>query len=571
MRSILLILLTFFWFNGFSQAQKAASISGTIINPSAKTILIGDSLVSLSPKGTFECRFEIIKPAYFELQYNDKVWRIFITPAEQLLLTFDAREFDRSLKYKGPSSQINYILLEQTYTDLEVNNYFNYKWRKLFSKEENEFIKTIDSLKGLYLRTLNAVEAREESLNKDFVFDLRNDVNFGFDRLILIYPQQHLMFTGKNNILSASTIQYLDSINLGDPELLGVANYKKFGNEWIDWKIRNDFHKNDSLRKKDNQWLSDAFMIINSIFHNGKTRQFWLYFYLSSHIENQGVKNLEEYVEIFNALSDDSALKEQLNKQYRDELQNRKGHLVKTYKSVDSFELDAHIFKPDNLKGGEKRPAMVYFHGGSWSEGKPDWHFGKSELGLVNISVEYRTYGRHGVLPFQQVSDVKSMFRWLRKNANELNIDPNKIIASGNSAGGHLILCAAMLDTLDEAEEDLSVSSRPDLLILNSAIFDLEGFNWFDYLLENRDKKKAISPIHHIKRGLPPMLVFHGTNDRAVPIDIAKTFVEKTRAAGNKIDFYPIGNAEHELWFNKEYLNIAPSVKKDFLRKYKFM
>lgn len=571
MRSILLILSTCFWFNIFGQEQKPAIISGTIINPSAKSILIGDSLVSLSPKGDFEYQIQIVRPAYFELQYTDQVWRIFVTPSEQLRLTFNAQEFERSFRYKGPLAQINYILLEQTYTDLEVNNYFNHNWRRLFSKEENQFIKTIDSLKGLYLRTLNVFESRKEILNKDFVFDLKNDVNFGFDRLVLIYPQQHLMFTGENIILSASTLQYLTTINLDDPRFLDVANYKKFGNEWIDWKIRKNFHKNDSLRRKDNQWLSSAFTIITQNFQNEKIRQFWLYFYLSSHIENQGAKNLEEYIGTFNALSNDSVLKKQLNKQYQNEIQNNKGHLIKTYKTIDGFELDAHIFKPDNLKGGEKRPAMVYFHGGSWSEGKPGWHFGKSDLGLINISVEYRTYGRYGVLPFQQVSDVKSMFRWLRKNANELNIDPDRIVASGNSAGAHLILCAAMLDTLDEDGEDLSISSRPDLLILNSAIFDLEGFNWFDYLLENRDKKKTISPAHHIKRGLPPMLVFHGTSDRAVPIDVAKTFVERTRAAGNKIDFYAIDNAEHELWFNQEYLNIAPSVKKDFLKKYKFL
>lgn len=65
-------------------------------------------------------------------------------------------------------------------------------------------------------------------------------------------------------------------------------------------------------------------------------------------------------------------------------------------------------------------------------------------------AVEYRTYNRHGTLPFDAVMDAKSAIRWLRQNANKYNIDTNKIVASGNSAGGHLILCTALADKWNE-------------------------------------------------------------------------------------------------------------------------
>ncbi len=152
---------------------------------------------------------------------------------------------------------------------------------------------------------------------------------------------------------------------------------------------------------------------------------------------------------------------------YGSELKKREDHPVLTYKIVDGFSLDAHVFVPAGLKEGERRPAIVYFHGGSWSEGKPDWQFGYSKSGQISVCIEYRTYDRYGELPFQQVADAKSAIRWIRENAEQFHVDPAKIVASGNSAGGHLALCKAMLDIFDEPSENRKISSKPDALIFN--------------------------------------------------------------------------------------------------------
>ncbi|HYG40106.1 MAG TPA: alpha/beta hydrolase [Cytophagales bacterium] len=571
MRILPLFSLVMLCFGSYCQNRLPTLITGKILNPSSDSIAIGDTSLILSEKGEFVYSMRLVKRAYFDVKYNIHEISIFLAPKDSLEISFDARQFDRSLKFTGNSAKVNYILSGQKYTDLDVNNYFNNNWVKLFSKDETSFIKTIDSLKQLYLRPINAFEARKEELNKSFVFDLKNEVNFGFDRLILSYLQQHSIFTGRDTVLSKSTIDYLNAINLDDENLMGVKNYMRFGNEWLDWKIRQDFQRNETLRKMDNQWLNSAFVFIQDEFKDQAVLDFWLYHYLVSHINNQGVKNLEDMIQRFNEVAKNKEYKDAVNDLYSKALEKNKDHIVKTYKNINGFTLNAHIFKPSNLKAGEKRPAMVYFHGGSWSEGKPEWHFGQSEFGFINIAVEYRTYGRHAALPFEEISDAKSFFRWLRTNANELNIDPNKIVASGNSAGGHLVLCAAMLDTLDEPGEELSMSSKPDLLILNSAVFDLSGWNWFDYLLKEKKEKIAISPVHQIKKGLPPMLIFHGTNDRAVPIETARNFVEEMRKTGNKVEFYPILNAPHELWFDPEYQKIEKGAKKDFLKKNKFL
>lgn len=60
---------------------------------------------------------------------------------------------------------------------------------------------------------------------------------------------------------------------------------------------------------------------------------------------------------------------------YTSDSAGRQGHLIKTYKSVGGFNLDMHIFLTESFLKNQQRPAIVFFHGGSWSEGKPDWFF----------------------------------------------------------------------------------------------------------------------------------------------------------------------------------------------------
>lgn len=125
---------------------------------------------------------------------------------------------------------------------------------------------------------------------------------------------------------------------------------------------------------------------------------------------------------------------------YADDSAGRQGHLIRTYKSAGKFKLDMHIFLPDSILKNTPKPAIIFFHGGSWSEGKPDWFFEScknyAKNGWVACAVEYRIVSRHNTSPFDAVKDARSAIRWLRQNASQYLIDTNRIIASGNSSGG---------------------------------------------------------------------------------------------------------------------------------------
>ncbi|OGC76655.1 MAG: hypothetical protein A2Z27_03440 [candidate division Zixibacteria bacterium RBG_16_50_21] len=290
---------------------------------------------------------------------------------------------------------------------------------------------------------------------------------------------------------------------------------------------------------------------------------------MEDQIENYGSKNIEPLLHTFRENCTDFEAVAKIEQLYQADLTLRQGHTIKIYKKAGNFDLDAHIFLPPDWKRADRRPAIVFFHGGSWHQGKPEWMYPSCQkyasLGLVAIAPEYRLYDRHGTTPLECISDAKSLFRWLRENADELGIDPNKIAAYGFSAGGHLIACAAMLNILNEPQEDMLVSSAPNLMILSSACFDPALDSWFVQQVKKRLTPESCSPNHNIRPGLPPALVIHGSEDKMCPYWTAQLFTEKMQEAGNQCELVTLEGAEHFYFMQDNYRAQAGQATQEFL------
>ena len=261
-------------------------------------------------------------------------------------------------------------------------------------------------------------------------------------------------------------------------------------------------------------------------------------------------------------------------------------HLKEIYKTIDTTDLKIDIFYTEQSVKKENNTAIVFFHGGGWAFGTPDEFFTTCEryarMGIVTFSVEYRLSIENGITPSKTISpiecimDARSAIRWVRGNAKKFHLAPDKIVAAGQSAGGHLALCTAMIDGYNEKSDNPGISCRPNaILLFSSCINAVEG--WCDRLLDDRrDKIWSISPAHNIKTGLPPMIDFHGTDDEMVPLWTAQFFEIDMKKAGNYYELHTFkgrkhylgeGNPKYSRYYDDEILKITD----DFLRKYKFM
>lgn len=206
------------------------------------------------------------------------------------------------------------------------------------------------------------------------------------------------------------------------------------------------------------------------------------------------------------------------------------------YKQVGDVKLYLYLFKPEGWTANSKRPAIVFFFGGGWNGGTPNQfvdharHLAKH--GMVAAVADYRVRSRQGTTPFECVADGKSAVRWLRQNAAELGIDPERIAAGGGSAGGHVAAATAMLPKLDEPTEDASISSKPNALVLFNPVYD-NGPNGYGYD-RVKPRHEEISPMHNIRKGAPPAIVFLGTEDKLIPVATAKQFQKRMQDVGSR-------------------------------------
>lgn len=211
------------------------------------------------------------------------------------------------------------------------------------------------------------------------------------------------------------------------------------------------------------------------------------------------------------------------------------------YKKVNGRELKLYVSKPENWKASDKRPAIVFFHGGGWVGGSASTFNGHCEYfasrGLVCATVEYRLIKRGtNDTPLVCIQDAKSAMRWVRSHAKELGIDPNRVAAAGGSAGGHLAAFCGLVDGKDDPQDDLSISPKPNAMILFNPVFN-NGPGQYGYARVG-EHYKEFSPAHNITSAAPPAVVFLGTKDHLVPVEVAKDFQAQMKKAGVKCDLH---------------------------------
>mgnify|MGYP001828261428 CR=1 FL=1 len=222
-----------------------------------------------------------------------------------------------------------------------------------------------------------------------------------------------------------------------------------------------------------------------------------------------------------------------------------------TYKVKDTIHLDLHIYYPAKLKRNATIPAVIFFFGGGWVNGNTGQFTSHckflAENGIAGITAEYRIKNKHNTSPQDAISDAKSAMRWLKSNADGIQIDKNRIVAGGGSAGGHLAACTATLDGFNDPNDNINIDPKPAGLILFNPVLNTIGFK--DRFGGEEEIRKT-SPVFHISESTPPTLIFHGTEDTVEPPSTILEFQKIMIAEGNTCEVILFGGEKHA-FFNK--------------------
>ena len=240
------------------------------------------------------------------------------------------------------------------------------------------------------------------------------------------------------------------------------------------------------------------------------------------------------------------------------------------YKETPQGELKVHVFFPPDWKEGDRRPGIIFFFGGGWSIGAPQQFFNQAgyfaERGMVAASAEYRIKSKHDVAPDKCVEDARTAIRWFRSHADELGLDPDRIVGSGGSAGAHLAACAGTGAGRDDEGDDLSVSAKPNALVLFNPAMSFVGR---EKMLERigGDEKLAelLSPTVQLTEDDPPALLLFGTADRL--LEQGEEFIAKSKQIGHHSELYLAEGQDHGFFNQPPWLERTIRRADEFLAK----
>lgn len=243
-----------------------------------------------------------------------------------------------------------------------------------------------------------------------------------------------------------------------------------------------------------------------------------------------------------------------------------------TYARPGGEELKLDVWWPSdggaNVDGTQERPAVVLVHGGGWGSGTrsktPRWNAWFAERGYVVFGIDYRL----APPPRWQDApgDVKCAVGWVKRNSDRYNVDPERIVLVGYSAGGHLALLSAYTEgkhllppSCDVENTGVSAVaafysptalrrlyrmkwpwSSPNVVGLDATRHFLGGTPG-----TVPGRYRISSPISHVDSDDPPTYLVHGGDDRLVPLEQSELLAERLQEAGVPYRFVELPWANH--------------------------
>jgi acetyl esterase/lipase len=248
------------------------------------------------------------------------------------------------------------------------------------------------------------------------------------------------------------------------------------------------------------------------------------------------------------------------------------------YKKTNNWEGKVDIYLPPNK--GKKTPVVINIHGGGWNHGSKEAQKGFGSYFKNNMAVANMSYRLVDTAPAPAaIEDVRSVMIYLIRNAEELNIDVDKIVLAGGSAGGHLAMMGAYLanDSRFDVDRDGVQTVKAAAVIDKYGITDMVDFalgsnpyksavRWIGAKIGNKDFVQSVSPIYYVTETTPPTFVVHGDADPIVPYSQSLELVKKLNEKGVTNVFMTVEGGGHGK-FDKEKNNEISAAVIKFLKE----
>ena len=245
------------------------------------------------------------------------------------------------------------------------------------------------------------------------------------------------------------------------------------------------------------------------------------------------------------------------------------------YETTNGYENRLDLYLP---KGDGPFPTVVFTHGGGWVGGTKEGTVLQTlpylEKGFAVVNVEYRL-ARYSLAP-AAIADCRCALRWVYANKAKYPFDTSKIITTGGSAGGHLSLATGTMPKSAGFDYECT-SGSPDTELDVAAVINWYGITDVEDLLSGKNQKsyavrwlgslpnreevaRRASPIHYVRKGLPPILTVHGDADPTVPYQHAIDYHKALDNAGVTNQLVTVPGGKHGGFTPTEYRKLYKDI-----------
>lgn len=228
------------------------------------------------------------------------------------------------------------------------------------------------------------------------------------------------------------------------------------------------------------------------------------------------------------------------------------------YTKGKDWEQKLDLYLPPN--NGKSTPVLINIHGGGWNHGTKESQTGFNtffKMGFAVCNIEYRLTAQ-ATAP-AAVEDARCALIYLIKNAKALNIDVDKIVIMGGSAGGHLALMAGLLandhrfDGNCPGVENIKVAAIIDKYGITDVwdwgygknVTSKSAGRWLGDNAKDEAFARSVSPMTYVNKNNPPVFIVHGNADPTVPYQQSVDLHKKLQEAGVVTEFMTVEGGKH--------------------------
>lgn len=490
-----------------------------------------DTSIALDKDGMFRMETNISEPGFYVFSHEGRKAHFYLEPGDSL--NIDLKDM---ASFSGSSGDENQHYSAMLDIIQGIESWIVENQRDFFVLNQQAYSAKLDSMKSAYLDWHESYLS-SNSISTTLDQRIKNEIKYRDKFYRLAHPAIYNMYNVDEGLgVDESYFSQIAEGELDDPSLLSSPNFVLFLDRLVEIMSAGDL-KTVNFYDAGIQQIYPRYRAIQNLNAHPTIKDYLYTEHLLKSMNNYGIAYFDGLMNEFERDCQNDQLREQVQTIYESKVERRtEADTILVYKQIGDVALEAHVFFPENE--ATDKGAYLFFHGGGWSTGIPEWGYTDCkryrDKGMLAISFEYRLLDIHSSNIINCLEDANSAILWTREHSDFLGIDPEKIVAAGFSAGGHIAAGTAILDEFN-IENEQGVNSKPNALIIHSATYNTTKGGFFRR--QSNGNAVSISNQHQVKSGLVPGIYFHGTRDHLAPIPEFTDFRDKMDSLGNDYEY----------------------------------